>query len=106
MTLTKTLTLATAGIFVAASAHAAGDFAFDYHLDRDSLSTPAGAEKVLEDLENRIEAECGYSTLTQRLPYVRRMTEQCVTETLEGAVDQIDAPQLDAAFEAWQENRA
>lgn len=106
MTFTKTLTLATAGLFLAASAHAAGEFAFDYYLDRDSLSTAAGAEQVLEDLENRIEDECGHSAITQRLPYVMRMTEQCVSETLEGVVDQIDAPHLDAAFEAWQENRA
>ncbi|MEM1151216.1 MAG: UrcA family protein [Pseudomonadota bacterium] len=106
MTLGKSLTLATVSLALAASAHAATNFTFDYSFDRERLSTANGAEQVLDELETRIEAECGHSMLTNRLPFAKRLSEQCVAESLEKAVASIDAPHLNAAFEARVDDRA
>ncbi|MEO0815760.1 MAG: UrcA family protein [Pseudomonadota bacterium] len=101
MSLARTISLATASLALAASAHAAGDFAFDYTYDRDELASIAGAERVFEDLHDQIEDECRFSAFTQRFTLARKVTEQCVAETLEEAVQDIDAPHLNAVFEAW-----
>jgi len=102
----KSITLATAALGLAASAHAAGDFAFQYAFDREALATPAGAEKVLSDLEERIREECHFSRITERYSFARTMTETCVAESLKDAVRAIDAPHLDAAYERRQASRS
>ncbi len=102
----KSITLAAAALGLAASAHAAGDFAFQYAFDREALATPAGAEKVLSDLEERIEDECRFSRITERFTFARTVTENCVEESLEDAVRAIDAPHLDTAHERRQASRS
>ena len=102
----KSITLATAALGLAASAHAAGDFAFQYTFDRKALATPAGAEKVLSDLEERIADECRFSRVTERITFARAVTENCVAESLEDTVNAINAPHLDTAYERRQASRS
>ncbi|MEM9739815.1 MAG: hypothetical protein AAF829_08090 [Pseudomonadota bacterium] len=105
MSIIKPVTVAAAAMAIAASAHAAGEFAFDYTYDATALSSEAGAIGVLEGLEGRIEEECQFSRFTERFTFARKITKTCVVETLERVVEDINAPHLNAAFEQWQEKR-
>ena len=97
----KTFAVITAGLVIAGSASAAGQFSFDYTYDSQAVQTQQGAVQVLQDLEQQVASECEDRRIFPRS--VRDvMSRHCVANTLETAVTEIDSPALDQAFEDWK----
>lgn len=101
MSYTKTLAVILSGLAIAGTASAANDFTFDYNYDANAVQTEQGAAQVLEELESQVADHCEDRRIFPRS--IRGiMADQCVADTLERTVSQIDTPALDQAFEDWK----
>lgn len=101
MSHTKALAVILSGLVIAGTASAANDFSFDYTYDAKAVQTEQGAAQVLEDLEHQVADHCEDRRIFPRS--IRGvLADQCVANTLERTVAQIDTPALDQAFEDWK----
>ena len=97
---TRIATLAViAGLAFAPAAIASEKFEIEFDFSPVEVATEEGAEKTYADLKSMIEKECeplfGARRVIERIE-----TRQCVSDTLDKAVAEIDAPEVTRIHEA------
>ena len=90
---------AIASLAFTPAALASDNFEFEFDFSPVEISSEIGAEKAYEELEAMIEEKCEPRDTREKVFY-RALTEQCLSETLEQAVADINEPELTAVHKA------
>ena len=97
---TRIITIAAISAFALSPAAFASDkFEFEFDFSPVEISSETGAKEVYEELEEMIEENCEPVELKMRLQH-RAATQQCIDNTIEQTVADLDQPELTAVHEA------